>query len=239
MGWMPNLWISSAGYGVVSSTEKLVPYAATFAVGHADSVTRAAPDDATMMDWWRCATSGRGALGKSICSIATSDPGSTILVLASPMYLRAMARDLAESMALFRRRGALFIISSKVPASEPALEACWLPSRATLQATLGGGLVSLHARAARHLLGAVRPGDFVKENRSIMSKELEGDGQAPKKRAAGSGMSDAEVIAFIRTHLSANPKASHTALLRQLRESGKACEQSRFRELFRQQKPGR
>jgi hypothetical protein len=239
MGWRPKLWVSSAGYGVVSNTKLLVPYSATFATGHADSVTGSSYDDLAMKKWWHCATSGRGALGRSICSIAESDPRSTILVLASPMYLNAMAKDLAASTAQFRSRGALFIVSSKIPASEPGLEECWVPSRATLQTALGGALVSLHARAARHLLRAVSPGDFVKENLSTMSKELEGEAREPKKRSAGSAMSDADVIAFIRTHLVGNPKASHTGLLRQLRDSGKACEQGRFRRLFKQLKPAR
>ena len=239
MGWKPTLWVSSAGYGVVSNTKKLVPYSATFQTGHADSVTGATYDDAAMKKWWHCATTARGALGRSIRSIAESDPRSTILVLASPTYVHAMATDLAASMSEFRSRGALFIVSSKVPASEPALEECWVPSRATLQGTLGGALVSLHARAARHLLRAVSPSDFVKENLSIMSKELEGDAGETKKRSAGSAMSDADVIAFIRAQLAADPKASHTGLLRQLRESGRACEQGRFRRLFKQMKPSR
>ena len=239
MGWRSKLWVSSAGYGVVSNTKELVPYAATFATGHADSVTGASRDDSAMKKWWHCATSGRGALGRSIRSIAESDRHSTILVLASPTYLRAMADDLVASVPEFRSRGALFIVSSKIPASAHALEECWVPSRASLQEALGGALVSLHARAARHLLHAVSPRDFVKENLSIMSKELEGEAGEAKKRSAGSAMSDDDVIAFIRSHLAADPKASHTGLLRQLRASGRACEQGRFRRLFKQMKPSR
>lgn len=239
MGWRPNLWVSSAGYGIVSNTEGLVPYSATFATGHADSVAGASRDDQATRQWWRCATSGRGALGRSMCSIVESDPGSTILVLASPIYLRAMAADLAASISAFRGRGALFIVSSRVPSSEPSLAECWLPSHATQQAALGGALVSLHARAVRHLLRAVSPRDFVKENLSIMSKELEGEAGETRKRSPGAAMTDDDVLAFIRTHLATDPKASHTGLLRQLRASGRACEQSRFRQLFKQVKPNR
>lgn len=238
MGWRTKLWVSSAGYGVVGNDEPLVPYSATFSTGHADSVTGSSFDDLKLKSWWKCATSGRSALGRSITSIAQSDPRSTILVLASPTYLHAMAKDLASSIPEFRNRGGLFIVSSRVP-SEPGLGECWLPSRANLQASLGGGLVSLHARSARHLLGKVSPRDFVKENLSIMSKELEGDVVMGKTRPAGSVMSDTEVVAFIKAHLGTHPKASHTGLLRQLRESGKACEQSRFRDLFKQLKPGK
>jgi hypothetical protein len=43
-------------------------------------------------------------------------------------------------------------------------------------------------------------------------------------------LSDDAVVAFIRRNTSA--ASSHTALLRSLRNSGLACEQSRFREIF-------
>ena len=237
MGWHPQLWISSAGYGVVKSTKRVVPYSATFAAGHADSVTKKPDDEVGLTRWWQCATSSRGRLGRSITSIAESDPRSTVLVLASPAYLMAMAKDLAASQDEFKGRGALFIVSSRLPGSEPVLENSWVPSRATLQDGLGGALVSLHARAARHLLTAVPPREFLKENISLMSTNLEDQVGGGTTRTPGSAMSDDEVVAFIRARLKAEPKATHTRLLRDLRESRRACEQGRFRRLFKQVKP--
>jgi len=40
------------------------------------------------------------------------------------------------------------------------------------------------------------------------------------------------VRSYVTSKLGENPSAKHTALLRQLRDSGRACEQSRFRRLF-------
>jgi hypothetical protein len=57
------------------------------------------------------------------------------------------------------------------------------------------------------------------------------------KRAPGVAMTDDNVIAFIRQRVAVDAKASHTRLLRELRESGQACEQGRFRRLFKQVKP--
>lgn len=45
-------------------------------------------------------------------------------------------------------------------------------------------------------------------------------------------LTDEEVRLFIRERRTAEPSARHTRLLKQLRESGAACEQSRFRALF-------
>jgi hypothetical protein len=237
MGWKVQLWAASAGYGVVKGSKKLVPYSATFARGHEDSVSFESGDEPAVT-WWRCATSGSYKLGTSIQAIAALDASATVLVIASPPYLRAMQNDLAASLGEFSGKGSLFIVSSRVPATETKLVRCWLPSRGALQAGLGGALVSLHARTARHLLATVRPQDFVQEKLSYMTTKLEGV-EEKKKRVSGSAMSDDEVLTFIRTRLSGDPKLSHTRLLRELRESGRACEQGRFRRLFNQVKPTR
>ena len=237
MGWNAQLWAVSAGYGVVKSSKKLVPYSATFARGHKDSVSTGTRNDLAST-WWRCATSGKQRLGTSVRAIASSDPSATILVIASPQYLQAMEHDLSSSMREFSGKGSLFIVSSRVPATETKLDRCWLPSRGALQAGLGGALVSLHARTARHLLATVSPQDFVKEKLSAMTTKLEGIEQR-KQRVSGSAMSDDEVLTFIKSRLASEPKLGHTRLLRELRESGKACEQGRFRDLFNQVKPTR
>jgi hypothetical protein len=233
-GWRSSLWISSAGYGLVPSHKRVVAYSATFARGHADSVVR--PNDPASNDvgWWRLATSGRSALGRSVESLAAEVPHSTILVLASPQYLAAMADDLEDAAAHVRGRGAVILVSSKLPARLASLQECWLPSQAGLQETLGGALVSLHARTARHLLAMLEPKQFTKENVSVMREKLKQAMGEKKARVSGTGMSDDEVLAFIRKRLGETPKASHTGLLRELRAGGRACEQGRFRRLFAQ-----
>ncbi len=235
MGWTPKLWVSSAGYGVVASDSKLVSYSATFSSGHEDSVSSVDEDEAARK-WWGCATATRNGLGLSVASLTRSEPKSTVLVVASPSYVEAMADDLEASISHVRNRGAVFVISSRVP-SGTELESSWIASSGALQGAMGGALVSLHARVARHLILATPPRDFVKENLALMTKKLDGEAGPATKRVAGSPMSDDDVFAFIRKRVAADPKASHTRLLRELRESGQACEQGRFRRLFKQVKP--
>jgi len=43
---------------------------------------------------------------------------------------------------------------------------------------------------------------------------------------------DDEVRRYIRDELKRHPSMKHTSLLRQFRDSGRACEQGRFRRLF-------
>jgi hypothetical protein len=47
-------------------------------------------------------------------------------------------------------------------------------------------------------------------------------------------MSDEEVRGFVRKRLGEAPESRHTRLLRELRDSGRACEQGRFKQLFMQ-----
>lgn len=235
MGWTPKLWVSSAGYGVVANDSKLVSYSATFSAGHEDSVSSVDEDEAGKK-WWGCATASKNGLGLSVASLTKSDPKATVLVVASPAYVEAMVYDLEASLSHVRERGAVFVISSRVPRGTE-LESNWIQSSGALQGAVGGALVSLHARVARHLILAMPPRDFVKENLAHMTKKLDDEAGPATKRVARSQMSDNDVVAFISKRVTADPKASHTRLLRELRESGQACEQGRFRRLFKQVKP--
>lgn len=234
-GWSAKLWVASAGFGVISGDKQLVSYSATFSSGHVDSVTMI-DEEAATKKWWRHATARNGGLGVSLASLTKEDPTATVLVIASPPYVEAMEDDLSTAVRHLGGRGTVLVVSSRAP-SEAALDSCWIPSSGALQAPLGGALVSLHARVARHLISSTPPRDFRRENLAAMTKELAGDAARSAKRTAGSPMSDGDVIAFIRERVAADPKASHTRLLRELRESGQACEQGRFRRLFKQVKP--
>ncbi len=159
-----------------------------------------------------------------------------MIVIASPTYVSAMADDLEASITHVRSRGAVFVVSSRMPSQLRDVACCWIPSLGVLQGAMGGGLVSLHARVARHLISNTAPRDFVKENLALMNKKLDDEAGQATKRAAGSALADDDVLAFIRKRIALDPKSSHTRLLRELRDSGQACEQGRFRRLFMQVK---
>jgi hypothetical protein len=233
-GWSSKLWIASAGYGIVSCDEELISYSATFSSGHEDSVTAVAEEGAAKK-WWKYATATRGGLGVSLATLTKKEPQGTVLIVASPAYVEAMMDDLAVAVDQVRNGGAVIVISSRAP-SNAELSSSWLPSLSAFQGSLGGALVSLHARVARHLIRTIPPRDFRKEKLAHMTKKLGEEAGSAVKRVAGTPMSDEEVIAFIRERVVVNPKASHTRLLRELRESGQACEQGRFRRLFMQVK---
>ena len=58
--------------------------------------------------------------------------------------------------------------------------------------------------------------------------------EATEQTPARKAVTDEDVRVFVRNALRANPRARHTALLREYREAGYACEQKRFGRLFKE-----
>ncbi|MDY7231533.1 hypothetical protein [Hyalangium rubrum] len=235
------LWVASAGYGLVPADAVLVPYSATFRRGVADSVHVGAAAEAAgaLQSWWEGLAKHPGPVAgapRRIMHLAERSPRSTILVVASPMYLTAMANDLVETRAALSSPDRLVIVSSGLTPDAAILEENLVQSVAELQHLVAGGRTSLHARVARKLLEALPPehlnaptaqamcADWVRACPSLKQYDRE------KQR-------DVQVLQFIRSRLTQEPSLSHSRLLRELRASGRACEQGRFRELYLSVKP--
>jgi hypothetical protein len=112
-----------------------------------------------------------------------------------------------------------------------ALSPYLLPSDARLQSKVGGALASLNIRVTRHLIDNTAPGDWSqKKLRALLAAWLED--QPERVRYDREPMSDEDVRREIRRALKSDPGARPTPLLRELRDSGRACEHSRFVRLF-------
>ncbi len=232
-----SLFVASAGYGLVSAEAELKPYSATFSPGPDSVVAYPLDRDSRargLREWWQQLSSWKGPRGhqgpRRLSQIAKRRPGASILVIASPVYVRAIADDLLAAAEALRRPESLVIVSS-VSGFPDELAEHLVPSVARLRSGLGGALGSLHARTARHLLkGASLPFDASAlrtkyERIASRAKPLESNSRERR--------SDSEVRAFIRSQLKGDSK-SCTALLRVYRDSGFRCEQKRFRNIFTQ-----
>lgn len=234
-GFDPVLWVASAGYGLVPADAELANYSATLTPGQPDSVT-AVPGDDAVARWWAAlaefALEGSSTRPRTVAELAKSDAGASILVVASPPYLRAMEVDLSSAAERSGNARPILLITSKPGPQLPALQPYWVPSDSAVQTALGGALPSLHARVARYLVERGTPGGITPEWARVQLDQLRSSSQPPP-RPDRERSSDEEVIAFIRTELARGERASHSALLRKYRDSGRACEQSRFRNLFK------
>lgn len=232
-GYRPTLWVASAGYGLVPETALLAPYSATFNQDSPDAV--AAPSDdprSARQEWWSHLSQRNlnGEDPRSLTELAERvGSGAVIMLVASPAYVAALEADLVSALCTQRRR--FIVVTSKLGRQSAALHDVWVPATAGLRMSLGGALTSLHARVARRLIENVEPAKLDAHGAREHVARLAA--RAPAlPRFQRDKSDDDDVQTFIRAALLSEPGASHTRLLREYRAAGRACEQSRFRDLF-------
>lgn len=231
-------WVASAGYGLVSALAPLRPYSATFRVNAPDSVVRPA-DLRRGFDskcWWNALTRLRApgaSAPRSLTSLAKETPRARLLIIGSSAYLAAMEDDLIGALAHLQKPDRMVIVCGAPGPSQALLKQCWIPSGARLLSRVGGSLPALHARVAKRILDeSPRYGLDAPRLRARWVAIAKRSPEAMKVQRDVS--TDQQVKDFIRAALQKTPALKHTRLLRDFRASGRACEQSRFRNLFRQ-----
>lgn len=235
-----DIWVASAGYGLIHESRRVLPYAATFATGQDDSVAlQRYPGRAEESNrrWWTLLTQaqrGTDPSPRSITELAQQQPASTILIAVSVPYLKAMRADILTAAAELQNHEQLSVIcSGAAQAPTPRLDLHMVPSSARLKALVGGSMQELNVRLLRYALEhreetGLQASGLQSHFQELLDKSPQLDTHDRNR------MSDAEVQAFIQGRLEARPDVGHTPLLRELRDSGRACEQKRFRTLYEQ-----
>ncbi|NKK03294.1 hypothetical protein GFL63_31945 [Rhizobium leguminosarum bv. viciae] len=222
-----ELYIVSAGLGLIHSHKDIPSYNLTVSKGSPDCILNKLRDHGDA-DWW-------AALGghKTLSDLLDRSSGLVIIALPSP-YLRMVAPALqGVSDALCER---IRIVGGRdVPDLNPRLEHVRLPYDDRLdgpQSTLPGTRSDFASRAVRHFVEnvlAAAPLATAKEHAELVEIALSGWDRPLSK--SGTRMSDSDLKSIVRDHWSrADGRA--TKLLRILRdELNIACEQKRFSRL--------
>jgi hypothetical protein len=230
-----KLWVCSAGYGLIKADSAIAPYSATFAAGFADSISRndALPNSEQSMRWWKLLSDWDGPSGgtaRTIAELARQYSNSPLLIVGSGTYIRAMENDLKSAAQSLVDRSLLLIVSAS--SSVPVLEHALIPCDARFQSVVGGARQSLNIRVARKIVSEIRHdkirSDYV--SRKFKSTLLRQDAIVIYNRRP---MTDVEITHFIKSKLTRSADLTHSRLLRILRDSDRACEQSRFAKLFK------
>jgi hypothetical protein len=221
-----RLWACSAGYGLISATALIHPYAATFTPGHPDSVP---PGDGAAL-WWQALARWEGPepeSPRSIRELVSDDPGATFFLALPPAYLQACQADIAGARSLAHDPEQIIIVSAGTRRAGDLAPAV-VPTDARLQACLGGTRQALNARIAAHLLsaGIRRRADAADYLSALVMR------QPPLPRYERQRLSDQEVLDLITARLDRPPSMSASRMLRELRDAGYACEQRRFGSLY-------
>jgi hypothetical protein len=234
-----RFWICSAGYGLIAPYSKIRSYSATFSPEELDCVTRGlnvAARRVAAQEWWKQIAMWSGPGGnrvRSLASLARRYPRTPLLVVASPDYLHALEKDLSGALDALSDPDLLLIVS----AGTRSFGKFWrnlVPCDARLQSLVGGTRASLNIRIAKLL---VERSGKMRLNVKRVSAEL---GRLLRRQPAienyqRRAATDQQVRTFIRNQAYKNGMVmSRSALLRKFRDSGNACEQSRFANLYRQ-----
>ncbi len=227
-----DLWVSSAGYGLISAAAPIHPYAATFAIGQPDSV--ATTSDAARR-WWRELSKWEGPRAgepRSFAALAEQDPDSVIIAVMSDAYQRACSHDLEDAASRLTDAENLSVFGPSGRCTE--IDDLIVPVTAALRPAVGGSFQALNVRAADYILRTARESG-TPLRRSLLIKLInDATAAAPEdagRRPAGARLVDDDIRAYIRECISHGP-TSATKLLRLLRDSGQSCEQARFKALF-------
>jgi hypothetical protein len=223
-----QVWVASAGYGLIPIAAPLHPYAATFSPGR-DSVG----DTDACQTWWHTLGTWQGPVSRrprSIRELAASYPASPLLIVASPFYVRAMAPDILASVDALRSGDQLSIISAGLRGTSE-LASHLAPADSRHQHIVGGQMHSLNARLAEY---AIAKWTSWEGSLTRLSRMFQLDRKSLPERVHHSRaqQSTAQLAKWIRAQRRIDPSTGHSTLLRRLRASGMACEQKRFKSLF-------
>jgi hypothetical protein len=215
-GFSPELWVASAGLGLQPVSKSFPPYAATFSAGHADSVAATGVD---RRHWWN---SLQGLMGTS--SAADLGARRSVLLVLSEVYGSVLQGELRE---LGQCNDDVVLVGG----ADQIQGIHRVPANGALRRALGGTLTGLNVRMATSWLEHCTDG-MLTSDETIGSWSRWATASEHLERYNRQPMTDAQIKEFIRRSVAKQPDLSRTSLHRLLRESGKACEQKRFANLY-------
>jgi len=228
-------YVISAGYGLVKIDSSIAPYAATFGLGHEDSVIKGRGNKGPVQnaEWWQelCQWRPIGISGpRSLREAFKRCPDGVHIFALSPFYFDAISEDLAVALTALSKPERLVIISAGKRRHGDLNRNVIQPS-SRLQTTLGGALGSLNVRVATAILNGIPVENLNHSSASTVVSSLL-SGSKPRKIPQRIQLTDSAIIRNIVRSIKDLSNPSYTGLLRELRDSGHACEMKRFKRLF-------
>ena len=229
-----DLYVASAGFGLVRSDEPLPSYDVTVsdpsnALRHALSRCGATPSD-----WWM-ALRGSGLAKRSVTDLLEANPRSLLILALPSTYLNLLARDLGRLNQQDASRVRIVTAGAAFADLPDTLRASVLPYDERLESVPGwsGTQGDFAQRACRHFVEVLQAHPLsLDEACDRVSRYLELF-QKPE-RISRMRANDEQIKREIRSNW-ARCGGRSARLLRYLRDDcGVACEQKRFQGLWRQ-----
>jgi hypothetical protein len=202
--------------------------------GHADYVGnfgKGATRNVAVRRWWASLGQWTGPEAdqpRSLTQLAARRPADAYVFLLSPPYLSVLSDEWNE---LVRSVGVAHVTVFSAGLKKDLPSGVALRYDASLQQVIGGGLNSLNVRAFRAALG--RSGSIAREDLQTALDEL-ADQAGERQRHNRSKLTDEQLRAVVAEDIRHTEQRSWSAALRRLRDDrGLACEQKRFRSVYR------
>ena len=220
-----ELWVISAGYGLIRADSKVKPYSATFATRADDAVWRGPCDGDRLgqLDrWWD------GLQHRTSLSDLIAQPDTVVVVAAGAPYITALRKDIAVALESAPEDDRLSIVSAGTSEGDGML-----PVDGRFRTLVGGTDSSLNARVLAMLASEAATHRF---RRSAMTEfVLRMASDLPElARGGGARVSDDEVARCIDVIRKKHPTIGRTSALQMLRRDRVACGQSRFKTIWQQ-----
>jgi hypothetical protein len=227
-------WVVSAGQGLLRFDQPICSYSATFSAGEVDSVLSGIANRTSLRQWWSLLCGWREAKGESVASItgiARTYPNEPIVAAISADYLKAVTDDLSQARAVLSDPRLLIVISA---GSKPKgiLQENIMPADARLEGLFGKSRLSLNNKIAEWVISNFAADELRTSTVSARLEKLIHD-FPPSTYPTREKSSDSAVLDFLENKLRSGQLTSYSVLLRDYRASGRACEQRRFRALFK------
>jgi len=235
------LYVVSAGLGIVKSDVQVPVYNLTVVPGTGHSILNKVTDKTLMTEWW-AKIAKESCFGSSLLKTLEQHPNGLILIALPRSYIELLLKELLNIPSSQRCRFRFFgkKLDSALP---PTLVENWMPYDDRLDGAgpgHSGTQTDFAQRALRHfaskILNQSEDGDTY-THRSMVLNSLSAivRRENPKRRR----LSDHEIGQEICGHWEQG-KGQLTALLRIIRRDlDIACEQSRFRDIYRSVKKTR
>lgn len=229
-----EFWVVSAGLGVVSADTIVPSYSLTVVPGTPDSIVGRIAGGATPAEWWQalCAYS---LFGASLSCRIKSTRGPLLIALSGP-YLAMIGQDLLALPEKTRSRLRIFTLASRASLPQD-LSKYVMPYDARFDGAgspMPGTRGDFAQRALAHFVESVlsdNPKGMFEEHADAVGQMM--SKLRPPKAISRTKASDDEILALIHRHWS-KLNGQSSRMLRYLRDDLQvACEQSRFRDLFR------
>lgn len=233
-----DLWILSAGLGLLHHKDKVIPYKATFAVGYEESIPSYSHEyvgKTFHRTWWK-EISERSCFKSqhptSITELMKKNNRDFFIICGSPDYINAIELDVINGLEyLVDSKKQLLIITSKKINNR--LEGYLFKTSQKMANWLKCNMLMLNISMAKYIINdftSSKSNDLNEISLHISDALSELPEREIKK---GIRRSPEEVNHFILKMMHQEPGISATHALRTFRDSGNSFEEKRFRAAFK------